>query len=94
MLMLNHKMSAKEAYDFKLVAHVYKTESEIWQKLKQIDKLPIGSIIANKKLIRHPIIEKLIRINNDELNELDKRFHSEEALEAIMNFAAAKKSKL
>lgn len=94
MLMLNHKMSAREAYEFDLVAHVYKDESEIWEKLKQIDRLPIGSIIATKKLIRRPIVEKLLKINDEELDELEKRFESEEALEAIINFKATKKGKL
>ncbi|XP_070496046.1 enoyl-CoA delta isomerase 2-like [Chironomus tepperi] len=94
LLMLNHKLSAREAYECQLVAHVYKNESEIWTKLTQIDKLPIGSIISNKKLIRRPMIEKLIKVNDDELKELQTRFESEEAIQAIINFQSAKKSKL
>lgn len=94
LLILNHKLSTREAYEFQLVAHVYKNESEIWAKLKQIDKLPIGSIIANKKLMRRPLIEKLIKVNDDELKELQTRFESEEAIQAIINFQSAKKSKL
>lgn len=94
MLILNHKMTAQEAYDFNLVSRVYKNESEIWEKLKQIDRLPIGSIMAIKKLMRQPMVEKLRKINNDELDELGRRFQSEEALEAIINFQATKKSKL
>ena len=95
LLMLNHKLTAREAYEFQFVAHVYKNESEIWSKLKQIDKLPIGSIISNKKLIRGPMIEKLIKVNDGELKELEKRLESEEAIQAVINFQSAKrKSKL
>lgn len=94
LLMLNHKLSAREAYEFNLVAHVYKNESEIWAKLKQIDKLPIGSIISNKKLIRRPMIEKLINVSNNELKEIQTRIESEEAIQAILNFQSARRSKL
>lgn len=94
MLLMNHKMTAQEAYHFKLVAQIYKHESEIWEKLKQIDKLPIGSIKSIKRLMRQPLIEKYEEVNNEELKELAERFESEEALEAIINFSSARKSKL
>lgn len=94
MLMLNHKMSSTEALQFGFVSQVYKNESDIWDKLKQIDKLPLGSIVANKKLLRGPLIEKLMKVNDNELLELSLRLESEEAMEAIINFQMSRKSKL
>lgn len=94
LLILNHKMSAQEAYQFGFVANVYKNESEIWEKLKEIDDLPLGSIVANKRLIRGQMIKKLDEVNNQELVELEKRFETEEAMEAMVRFQMRKKSKL
>lgn len=93
--MLNHKMTAQEAYKFGFVSHIYKNESEVWDKLKQIQQLPIGSIIANKKLIRDPLKETLKKVLRDESAALLKRYESEEAVQAIINFQMSKqKSKL
>jgi peroxisomal 3,2-trans-enoyl-CoA isomerase len=94
MLLLNHKLSAQEAHQIGFVAHVYRNESEVWDKLKQIDKLPMGSIVAGKKLIRAPIIDNMLKANNAEIAALKKLFESEEALEAIINFQMRRKSKL
>jgi peroxisomal 3,2-trans-enoyl-CoA isomerase len=94
MLILNQKMSAKDAMSVGLVAHIYKHESEVWEKLRSVDSLPLGSIIANKKLMRAPLIEKLTKANEMELEELTIRMESQEAMEAIINFHASKKSKL
>jgi peroxisomal 3,2-trans-enoyl-CoA isomerase len=86
-------MSAQEAYQFKFVAKIYKNEAEIWEKLKEIDELPIGSIMANKKLIRGPMIKKLEEVNNEELAVLQRRFETDEAMEALVKFQM-RKSKL
>lgn len=93
MLMLNHQMSAKEAYEFGFVAKVYKDEKEIWDKLKQIEELPIGSIIANKKLTRKFTIEELEKANLSECDQLGERFGSEEALMAMIRFQQSRKPK-
>lgn len=93
MLMLNHKMSAQEALRFGFVASVYKNEQEVWDKLKQIDELPIGSIKANKQLTRKFTIEELERANNAEADELGLRFQSEEALNALISFQQSRKPK-
>jgi peroxisomal 3,2-trans-enoyl-CoA isomerase len=94
MLILNQRLSAKEAVALGFAAQIYRHESEIWERLQSIDRLPLGSIIANKKLMRAPLIEGLMKANEAELEELAVRMQSEEAIEALINFAASKKSKL
>lgn len=93
MLTLNHKLSAEEAYQFGYVAKVYRDEQEIWDTLKEIAQLPIGSIIANKKLMRKFTVKELEQANDNEVEELKRRFESEEALQALVNFQQAKKPK-
>lgn len=94
LLSLNHRLTAEEAYQFGLVAKVYKNESEIWEKLRQIDDLPLGSIMANKRLVRAGRAKMLEEIHNEEVNELTKRFETEEAIEAMIKFQMKRKSKL
>jgi Delta3-Delta2-enoyl-CoA isomerase len=96
MLSLNHKLTASEALNFGFVAKVYENINEVWEKLSQIEKLPMGSIITNKKLMRKFTIEELKKANLAEIEQLVLRMQSEEALEAMLNFQAskAKKSKL
>lgn len=95
MLQLNHKLTADEAYKFGFVADIYKDVSEVWKKLDQIQDLPVGSIIANKKLTRKFTIEELEKVNLAEADGLGERFGSEEALMAMINFQSRKaKSKL
>lgn len=94
MLMLNHKMSAQEAYTFGFVSEVYKDDREIWKKLEQITRLGVGSIMSNKRLTRKFTIAELEAANLAESHELGLRFESEEALMAMMNFHQSRKSKL
>lgn len=92
MLMLNHKMSAREALSFGFVAQVYQNEQEVWEKLKQIEKLPLGSIIANKKLTRKFTIHELENANLSEFEELEKRMTTEEAMMAMISFQQSRKN--
>lgn len=95
MLMLNHKMGAREALSFGLVAHIYQNEKEVWDKLEQIKELPLGSIIANKKLTRKFTVTELENANLSEFDELEKRMVTEEAFMAMINFQQRRnKSKL
>ncbi|KAG5680608.1 hypothetical protein PVAND_010102 [Polypedilum vanderplanki] len=93
MLFLNKKMSAQEAYRVGFVAQIYKHESEIFEKLKGIETLSLSSIMANKKLMRGPLIENLMKVNLAEVGEIGKLFQSDEAIEAMIRFAS-RKSKL
>lgn len=86
-------MTAKEALAFGFVAHVYQNEQEVWDKLKQIEKLPLGSIMANKRLTRKFTIEELESSNLSEFAELEKRMVTEEAFMAMLNFQESRKNK-
>jgi len=93
MLTLNHTMSADEAYKFGFVARVYKDEQEIWDIFKEIAQLPVGSIMANKRLMRRFTISELEQANKAEAAELGERMASEEAFEAMIRFQQSRKPK-
>jgi enoyl-CoA hydratase/carnithine racemase len=86
-------MTAREALAFGFVAHVYQDEKEVWDKLKQIENLPLGSIIANKKLTRKFSVDELEKANLSEFEELEKRMVTEEAFLAMLNFQESRKNK-
>jgi Delta3-Delta2-enoyl-CoA isomerase len=95
MLNLNHKMTAIEAQSIGFVAKVYQNTQEVLQKLNQIENLPMGSILANKMLMRKFTIDELRKANLAEIDQLVDRMGSEEALMAMVNFQSnRKKSKL
>ncbi|CAO1410300.1 unnamed protein product [Diamesa tonsa] len=94
MLLLNHKMSAMEALQFNFVSKVYKNEQEVWEKLEQLTQLPIGSIIASKKLICKFTLKDLRAANDYECASLLERFETEEAMMAMINFSSMRKSKM
>lgn len=92
MLMLNHKMTARESERYGFVAHVYKDIQEIWDKLKQIKDLPIGSIMASKSLTRKFTVKELEAASAAEAEELGRRFETEEAFNALMSFQDSRKN--
>lgn len=92
-LQLNHRLTAQEALDFKFVAFVYKDVQDIWKKLNQISELPLGSIIANKKLTRKFEIENLIEINDCEMEEMGQIFNSDHAKQARQKFLQMRRNK-
>lgn len=94
MLSLNHKLTAQEALQFGFVAALYENEREVWNRLEQVGKLPLASIVANKSLLRRFTMAELTAANKNEINCLIERITSEEAFEAMMNFQMARKSKL
>lgn len=97
MLLLNHKLSAAEAYKFGLVSEVY-TKSELdtvlWPKLLEHSKLPKASLTVTKKLMTESEIEIMERYCHREMEELSKRYESPEFLEAVARFMLPRKSKL
>lgn len=96
MLLLNHKLSATEAYQFNLVSKVYKIselESVLWPQLREHSKLSSGSICVTKKLISEVELTNLENACERELKELYKRFNSDDFIEAVANFMQ-RKSKL
>lgn len=96
MLLLNHKLSANEAYKFNLVSEVFKKsdlDTVLWPKLIASSELPIGSLCTTKKLMSVFEIKELEDSCDRELEELFKRFNSEEFMEAVVSFVT-RKSKL
>lgn len=96
MLMLNHKMSVHEALQFGFISSIYKNIQEVWEKLEQIQNLPLGSIIKSKMLTRKFTVHELEAANNTEIEHLEERMLSEEALNALLRYRGSrpKQSKL
>lgn len=95
MLLLNHKMTAKEALKFNFVSKLYdpKKENEIWKEIYQLSELPVQSIKITKGLMKKYDLKVLEEVNNMEATALIERFQSDEAIQAIISFNS-KKSKL
>lgn len=96
MLLLNHQLSAAEAYQFGFISQLYKTtelNTKLWPKLEELSKLPRDSLCVTKKLMSQFEFDKLEMVCDHELNELDKRFETEEFVQAVANFMQ-RKSKL
>ncbi|XP_053687829.1 enoyl-CoA delta isomerase 2 [Sabethes cyaneus] len=93
MLLLNHRMNAQEALQFNVVAELFKREDferKLWPRILQYGSLPVGSIKATKQLMKRFDVEKLEQANKAELKALGKRWETEEAMQAIMNFMTRK----
>ncbi len=74
--------------------------SEVMLRAKQMASYPVQALQVTKRLVRHSHRELLHKVNDIELEELVKRFMSEECMEAMVSFAmsqggkaAAKKEK-
>lgn len=96
MLMLNHKLSADEAYRFNFVSEVYKRselDAILWPKIQEYARLPKESIRVTKKLINSFEVEQLQKSCDCELEELYKRFESDDFGVAVAEFMM-RKSKL
>ncbi|KAH8380196.1 hypothetical protein KR009_009441 [Drosophila setifemur] len=96
-LLLNEPLTAQEAYHFNFVSRVYK-ESEVdavvWPKLRQYSQLPRNSLIQGKRLIKEGFLEGLLKANDSECTQLRLCFEHNDFLQAIMDFATRKRSKL
>ncbi|XP_055844359.1 enoyl-CoA delta isomerase 2-like [Episyrphus balteatus] len=95
-LLLNQKLTAEEALRLNFVADVVKPnelETKIWPKVMEITRLPMGSLMAGKLLLRRACHSDLEKAMNNECEELQKRFRSEEFFNAIAEFSQ-RKSKL
>lgn len=96
MLLVNHQMSAAEAYQFGLVSKVYKNSelnTLLWPKLIEFSKLPRESLCTTKRLMSKFQVDKLEQVCDVELEELYKRMQSEEFFDAVATFMQ-RKSKL
>jgi peroxisomal 3,2-trans-enoyl-CoA isomerase len=89
MICFNKRVSASEAESMGLVTRVFDRSTfmtETGLLIKSYSELPIGSLIAAKKLIRKAESEALHRANKSEVEELRPRWGSEECLQAVLNF--------
>lgn len=94
MLLLSEKMSAEEALLFNVVSRVFENLQEmdqiLWPMIQQYSELPIGSLMATKKLMRKHDIPELKEVNRRELQVLASRLSSDEVIEAAMKFLSRK----
>lgn len=93
MLLLNHRMTAQEALRFNVVAELYKQEefaAKLWPRILKFGELPIGSIQASKQLMARFELADLEEANRREVEALSKRWHTDEAMNAIVNFMSRK----
>ncbi|XP_011645331.1 enoyl-CoA delta isomerase 2, mitochondrial [Pogonomyrmex barbatus] len=92
MLYLGYKMSAQEAKQHGFVSEVYNHDSleEVWNYLNKIATLSPESILATKRLMRKWNKEILLKVNEEEINEVIKRFESNDLYERTLNFLSRK----
>lgn len=96
MLLLNYKLPATEAYAFNMISKIYtkdELDTVLWPQLKQHSLLPVDSLNVTKGLMRRFESDDLKRACDFELDELFKRFETDDFMEALMNFMQ-RKSKL
>jgi len=89
-LLFNAKLTAKEASDLGLVTQVFpddQFQTQVWEKIDGMAKLPKGSLRYSKELIR-PEAERnrLKAVNRAECDRLIERWQSAECVNAIMKF--------
>ncbi|XP_038626262.1 enoyl-CoA delta isomerase 2 isoform X1 [Tachyglossus aculeatus] len=96
MLIFGKKLTAQEAWANGLVTEVFPDstfEEEVWARLKGFASLPRNAMRISKQLMRNVDKEKLHAVNIQECQTLEKRWLSDECMNAIMNFFS-KSSKL
>ncbi|KYN17696.1 PREDICTED: enoyl-CoA delta isomerase 2, mitochondrial-like [Trachymyrmex cornetzi] len=92
MLYLGYKMNAQEAKQHGLVSKVYNHDSleEVWNYLNKISTLSSQSILATKRLVSRWNKEILLKVNEEEMEELKKLFESPELIQRMLNFLSRK----
>ncbi len=89
MICFNQKISARVAEEIGLVTRVFPRSSfdtEIGLLLQSYTRLPMGSLLAAKKLVRESESEILHRANKSEVAELRSRWRSDECMQAVLAF--------
>jgi len=95
-LLLNHKLTAREALQFNFVSEVIpKSElnSKLWPRIKEYAKLPRASLMITKRLVKRFDKIDLELALIEEVDELYKRFTSQDFYQALTQFMT-QKSKL
>lgn len=88
MLLFNYEMGIQEAYDCGLVGQIVPHESLnlVFKNLEELSALPEKSLTITKQLVRSWDIETLHKANNEEVKNLEERWTSDDALQAVVNF--------
>jgi len=95
LLFFNSKITAKEGEACGLITKVFpddKLQTEAWQRINAMAKLPVKSLVYSKDLVRGRERSKLHEVNLAECDRLLERWQSEDCMNAIMSFFS-KKSK-
>lgn len=94
MLVLNQKLSAQQALQFKFVSEVYaadeKLETKIMPRIQEYAKLPQASIRISKQLIRRFEENLLLAACDHELAELKELLATDESKNAMMKIRNSK----
>lgn len=72
-------MSANEALQHGFVNDVYKpdeVQSKVWDKIKEVSKLPPHCVQVTKTLIRNNVQDELLRANEKEIEALEQIWKS------------------
>ena len=93
MICFNQKISARVAEEIGLVTRVFPRstfDKEIGLLLRSYSRLPMGSLLAAKKLVRESESDNLHRANKSEVAELRLRWRSDECMQAVLAFFQSK----
>ncbi|XP_043468004.1 enoyl-CoA delta isomerase 2-like isoform X2 [Leptopilina heterotoma] len=93
MLYFCHKMSAEEAKEYGLISKIYQSDSvnEVWKYLETIvATMSFETIHATKMLIKRWDLNTLLKVNEDEVEELKKRYASEDLMNRVAAFLSRK----
>jgi Delta3-Delta2-enoyl-CoA isomerase len=92
MLYLGYKMNAQEAKQYGLVSKVYNHDSleEVWNYLNMISTLSPQSILATKRLMSKWDKETLLKVNEEEMKEMQNLFELPDLQERMLNFLSRK----
>lgn len=95
MLLLNHRLTAQEAYQFNFVSKVipHSELNQFIEELKKFGTLSINSVKTTKALLTRNFKHVLRDCNSMECNQLIECSQSDEFIETIMKFMS-RKSKL
>lgn len=98
MLLLNHRMDAREAHRFRFVADVFSTDelrTKLWPRIHRLADPSVAhqSVRATKMLMRHQQEQELLGACEQEMTVLRARMQSEEAFTAVMQFTEANRKR-
>lgn len=97
MLLLNHRLSAAEAYQYRFVADVFpvaELRTKLWPRIESWTKLAHQSLRTTKRALRHTDEADLLAAIEHEMLVLRGRLESDEAMNAIVEFMSrARKTK-